>query len=270
MSARSLERMSILCMFCGQQAERSHLEDVFPLWLCRKLAYYAQQAHPGMQPTYENYTYSNLGDFQRDMRDGSTSGSGKLIGAKPSAYLLPNVCQLCNNGWMSRLEYALKLVVSGYLEGNSKDLAPYDQMMLALWTIKTALTYDAAREPRRIPAEHGTHLLYSRGLPLNYSEVSIGWDPDHVPQGELAHGRRLLPKPAEGAGLDVSAVQITFQLNALLLRVVVNFGNDLDTHPEVGQRMPASAPYWHSLWPPTERFEWATAEARQSRKPSRS
>ncbi len=196
--------MSIVCMFCGGEDDRSHLEDVFPLWMGRKLAFYAQQAHddPSTQPTYENYTYSKLGDFEADMSSGGpAAGSGTSTGKLPKAYLLPNVCRECNGGWMSRLEGAVGVQLPGFVEGKGKRLAPFDQTVLATWMVKTVLTYDAAREPRRIPAKFDTRVLYERGSPLDHSFVWIGWDAKHVPQGDLAHGRCLFEKPAAAEGL---------------------------------------------------------------------
>ncbi len=256
-------------MFCGDTAEKSHLEDVFPLWLCRKLAYYSELAHPGTAPTYENYTYTKLDDFRQDLTDGGpTPGTGRLIGSKPSAYLLPEVCQECNNGWMGRLEQAARLLLTGLLDGKSKALSPHDQLTLATWTIKTALTYDAARDPRHVPADLGTRVLFGRALPLDYSQVCIGWDPDHVPQGDLAHGRNLLSRSADGSPPDLRALQVTFQFNALLLRTVINFGADVESHPEHALSVPPKPPHWHPLLPLCDRFEWPNKAALQSRRQS--
>lgn len=247
-------------------ADTGHLEDVFPIWLCKKLAYFAQQAHPEAQPTYENYSYTNLAAFESDVQgDGPATAVGDLVGKQPSAYLLPEVCQECNNGWMGRLEESTKRVLAGLVEGRSKKLAPSDQVVLATWLVKTALTYDAAHQPRRIPAEHGTRLLYRRGLPLDHAHACIGWDPNHVPQGDLAHGRALFEAPPGGAGLDITSALVCFQFNALILRVVLTFGADACSHPERAASMPPRGPHWHALWPPGPRFEWPTDEARTSR-----
>lgn len=258
--------MTIQCMFCGEDADKSHLEDVFPVWLCKKLAYFAELAHPGTQPTYENYTYTNLAAFELDMHDGGpVAGSGDPTGKQPSAYLLPDVCQECNNGWMGRLEESVKRVLVGLIEGKSKKLAPSDQLLLTTWLVKTALTYDAARQPRRIPAEHGTRLLYARGLPLDYTQAHIGWDPNHILQGDLAHGRGLFETPPGAKGLDVYCALFCFQFNAVILRLMLNFGGDLAAHPELAVSSPGEDPSRHLLWPPSERFEWPTDEARKAR-----
>lgn len=258
--------MTITCMFCAEDEPKSHLEDVFPIWLCKKLAYYAQQAHPGTQAVYENYTYTKLDEFKRDFVESERHPeTGELVGARPTAYLLPNVCAECNNGWMGRLEGAVKLLLSGLLEGRSKKLAPYDQQILATWALKTALTYDAAREPRHIPSDLGTNPFYRRGLSLSSSQVAIGWDPDHEPQGDLAHGRFLFPKPAEASVSDNSILVVCFQFNAVLIRVLINFSSGVDKSEPFKTDLPAEPPYWHEIWPSGPRFNWPSTESRKSR-----
>src|ERR1039458_1619145 len=116
-------------MFCADTSVPSSGEDVFPMWLQKKLAYVARQYHPDAQPHYTTYVYDSLSTFQEDItRDANIRREGyRVLGARPAAYKLPDVCETCNRGWMSRLEEAGKLVMVGLIAGKSKLLTPYDQ-----------------------------------------------------------------------------------------------------------------------------------------------
>ncbi len=76
------------------------------------------------------------------------------------------VCENCNGGWMSDLETA----VSSLLDPealNGRPLDPKEQVLLATWAMKTALTMDAAQSPdsRIIPFEAARRFGRDRQLP---------------------------------------------------------------------------------------------------------
>jgi hypothetical protein len=131
------------CTFCGDKGVPRSIEDVFPLWLGRKLAHQATVHHPEVQPNYVDYTYDNLEVFKRDLHIGDLAKTNTTY-ALPTAYRLRAVCGRCNGGWMGRLEEAARLLMVGFLIGTQKHLAPYDQCMLGMWAIKSSLAYDAS------------------------------------------------------------------------------------------------------------------------------
>jgi hypothetical protein len=57
-------------------------------------------------------------------------------------------CQDCNNGWMSDLETKVSLLLDPP-RLNGRTLSPEAQTLLATWAVKTALTLNAAEDPRR-------------------------------------------------------------------------------------------------------------------------
>ena len=79
--------------------------------------------------------------------------------------------------------------MAGLIEGKPKLLTPYDQFTLSTWMVKTCMAYDAAREPQLIPSLLGGHRLYALGYPPLISQVLVGHDADHIPMGEMLHGR---------------------------------------------------------------------------------
>ena len=165
------------CTYCGDSGVERSSEDVFPRWLCNKLAYFARLHHPDSAASYDDYSYANLERFRNDEPD-----SARVVGEIPTAFHLPDVCRKCNEGWMSRLEESMPRVIAGLLEGKPKDLAPYDQALLGMWAVKTSLNYDAARVPRRVPQEVGTRVLYRLGAALPKAQV---WGSATIPTTTL-------------------------------------------------------------------------------------
>jgi hypothetical protein len=237
----------IECIFCGDKGAPRGKEDVFPLWLAKKLAYVAEQRHPGSKPTYLNYNYEHIAALQHD-----EFIDKKVTGAIPAVFKLPDVCVACNGGWMGRLEEAARLEIVGLLAGKPKLLAPYDQFILAAWMVKTCLTYDASREPRHISDDSGSRRFFRLGQPLPFTNVNIGHDPDHLPEGVLVHARAKVASVAP----ELDAVFFAFQFDHLVLVASINYAKDL---PEDGSRRviaEAKPPYSERLWPPRDRFRW--------------
>jgi hypothetical protein len=209
---------------------------VLPQWLQEKLAHYARlqrraliaagQLHTsvGEEPSYTDYRYDQMAKFWQDIDDRSTSRSSSRLttGARPVPYKLPDVCRECNHGWMSRLEAAVGLIIPGLMEGVEKRLTSFDQMVLSTWMIKTCLTYDAAVEPRWIPAEDGSRLLFKYGYPIPGSSVLIANDREHKAEGVFVHGRMLLR--ADPSVTDVDAVRFQFQFDRLIIQAMINIG----------------------------------------------
>jgi hypothetical protein len=247
------------CTFCGDTSVPRGREDVFPRWIAEKLAFYARQHHPGVDATYVNYTLRHLSDLGTE-----NATAERRTGAVPTAFHLPRVCVACNGGWMSRLEDAARLVIVGLIEGKPKLLAPYDQFVLGMWTIKTSLTYDAAHDARLIPESVGTRRLFDLGVPLPMTHVAIGHDPNHVQDGSLVHARQELNvRVSSEVGItgDAHAVQIAFQFDHLILKTIINYGDDLVAHPEWAVGVVLDSPYFGQVWPPVPRYEWPSAAA---------
>ncbi len=251
-------------MFCGDRGVQSSGEDVFPMWLQNKLKHFATQHHPSSDPRYMNCTYSDLAAFQDDIAAGSVDAADgrSVTGARPAAYKLPDVSASWNNGWMGRLEDAATRVMPGLIEGKAKSLAPFDQLILATWMVKTCLTYDAAREPSVISASVGSYEFFRNGVPRHTTFVAVGHDPDHVMEGALAHGRmHVEANPLLAPSME--AAIFTFQFDRLLLHASINISENMP-HREMGVSVPLKAPYFERIWPQQGRFLWPSEAARLS------
>jgi hypothetical protein len=260
-----LAPLLIDCIFCGDTNVPSSGEDVFPIWLQRKLHHYARSLHPDEPPLYVSYGYDDPRGFQTDIAERTPGGhatSKEVTGERATVRKLPEVCVTCNGGWMGRLEEAAKRLMPGLIEGKPKLLAPFDQLILATWVVKTCLTYDASREPRYISNEAGSSRFYSLGYPLPLAQVSIGHDPNHVMEGALVHARQQVMGSHPSLVTNLEAVRFAFQFDRLLFEAIINVAEDL---PEdgIGISVPENPPYFERMWPPTRRpLIWPSDAAR--------
>ena len=55
------------------------------------------------------------------------------------------VCTECNNGWMSELENRVRPIVLRLLEDSRSTLSVKDQTVLAAWSVKNAMVFEALR-----------------------------------------------------------------------------------------------------------------------------
>jgi len=227
---------------------RQGIEDVLPLWLANKLAHNAREHHPDAEATYVNYSYTSFGAMQNDDATGSAAAVRQKTGAIPAAYKLPKVCTDCNNGWMSRMEGAVKLLIPGILEGRPKRLTPYDQLVLATWATKTSLTYDASRIPRHISAEAGTRRMFRLGFPLPGTQVVLCDDSNATtPQGCFAHARQ--PFSPEGQP-EPMLVKVGFQFERLILQTTIALSGNVEVAP-------TRSTHCRQIWPLSgDAFTW--------------
>jgi hypothetical protein len=109
------------CMFCKGQALTN--EDAWPIWLMK--------AMPGAGPG-TNYAARGEADLE------------PWRSQKPQQKV-KYVCGKCNNGWMSQLENRVKPIVENIFNLNSVDLDSVSQMILAVWSVKSAMVFEALR-----------------------------------------------------------------------------------------------------------------------------
>lgn len=109
-------KSSTPCVFCGSTGALS-TEHVIPKWLRKALVI----TGPVKQYTGTAYTTS----------------------AETLSIVFHEVCTQCNNGWLERLETAVRSVLSpmllGAAPGTAIVLDPDQQAILATWAVKTAL-----------------------------------------------------------------------------------------------------------------------------------
>lgn len=146
-----MARAMVNCTFCGDLDVPSSEEDAIPRWIVKKMGWAARQHHPDLAPEFVEHTYVDQESFEADISDqaiGTRSVGKNVRGAIPVCDKLPNVCETCNRGWMSRLENSTKQIIEGFFFGREKVIDPVDMFTLATWICKTCLAYDASYDDR--------------------------------------------------------------------------------------------------------------------------
>jgi hypothetical protein len=118
------------CLACGITPSPASREHVFSAWLLKEF-----------DPNASMALYRLRGDRSREQ---------VRVEIRLDRFFLKEICETCNNGWMSDLETAAKPLILGLVRG-SLDLATLtddERRVLAKWAGKTAIV-----ESHAIPAE---------------------------------------------------------------------------------------------------------------------
>ncbi len=257
------------CIFCGETQVPRAKEDVIPLWLANKMAYYSVQAQKaqgkaGDKADYVNYVYADPDQLTSDTEDktmGKNATSITPVGHIPKAFILPDVCATCNGGWMCNLEEVAGKLIPGFLEGRVKTLDPFEQLILAMWVIKTCIAYDATNDERFIPPEYGSRLLFTNGFPLLGTQVVIGHDVRAVQQGEILYGRKEYPLD----GILVPSVHIGLRFDHFMCYTALSMIDPKDPRKQITRTIDLKDPWLTEIWPPKGRLSWPSEAALASR-----
>jgi hypothetical protein len=104
------------CVFCNRNDSKPGREDVLAKWIFREF--------PESRWEITNHETGKV--F-------TTRGNLGLISKRP--------CLRCNNGWMSKLEVAVKPVLVPLMNGSASVLTPAQQLLVVRWFIKTVTAY---------------------------------------------------------------------------------------------------------------------------------
>ncbi len=218
------------CIFCAQKADSK--EDAWPLWLT------------------ERFIAPGTLEFQ--------PGIGAPLMSRPTER--PEVrigwfCEKCNNGWMSQLENLAKPVITRLLDQPTDVLNVHDRKTLALWSVKTAMVFEAIKGP--------DHCLFS-----DLERCLLYNKPHEIPDFTLIWIAKLIGFPgpsSEGTILSTpttphraAVVTLVFGCLAIQLRKVVP-GTKL--HPATNITMDQREGPWDKvllqIWPqPPEPVCW--------------
>jgi hypothetical protein len=111
------------CPFCHRKHRSKRGEHIIPKWMSRE---------------FPNAKWELEDQLTKHVR-------------KSTRYIhltTPLPCPRCNNGWMSDLEKASKPILVPLMHGVTSILTPRDQIIIALWLVKTAMVYDLDAEKR--------------------------------------------------------------------------------------------------------------------------
>jgi hypothetical protein len=151
--------MARACVFCGALGRMSR-EHVLPAWL------------------------ADIGIDQRPVLQvaGRLNRSPQQWTGRPFTSTVRSVCQVCNNGWLAKLEEHAKPPLTALILGEPQQLSPADQGLVAAWAHKTALVAmmgaasDGASSGDALPSSEYAAIYEQRGdfAPLPRTQCWIG------------------------------------------------------------------------------------------------
>jgi hypothetical protein len=180
------------CFFCSSGADS--LEDAWPRWI-------TSQFKPSLP-----------GEAQLERRG---------VKLKPWRVHQPEltvrcVCQPCNNGWMSQLEFQAKRFLQPLLMGESRGLDMSGQTTIAMWSLKTAMVLEALDQPqqRAYTQREREQLRILSAIPWRTSVwLATSVDPSFFLSSKNRH------LDTENAN-DISGVSITMAFAHVVLQVL--------------------------------------------------
>jgi hypothetical protein len=143
------------------------------------------------------------------------------------------VCQSCNNGWMSRLETAVKPTILSFLSEGPKSIDKHQANALALWiTTKTIVGEHAEKEAALTPSED-RELVFREGKIPTYFRIYLGVHSSETKAGYHRHSTTvslahpgLAPRHPPGIKRNVQTVM--FLVGSILVYVISARVPDLD------------------------------------------
>jgi hypothetical protein len=135
------------CIFCEAVFEPGNPrtgEHIWPEWMHEQL------------PDTIGWEYSAVVGHTPDVPSRWTPMSGM-----PKRRIKPKVvCQRCNNGWMSRLETAVRPILEPLVKGHARTLSPQDQTKLATWLFVKNIVMEYSDEQTRVTPDADVTLSF--------------------------------------------------------------------------------------------------------------
>ncbi len=197
----------INCIFCGLENEKAK-EHIWPRWLQIEIGGNTKGVFKGSHISLVSQT---------ELSTRTQVGETLVFGS---------VCNVCNNGWMSKLESDCKPIIKLLLNDfkNILQLTKIQQQILSLWAFKTALMINAGSNYRKIISEeHYKHIYNYRTLPKNIKvdlckikeSKELSWR-----QSQVSFG--LIPKSQHDSYNDLlsKSYKISMQIKSFGIRLV--------------------------------------------------
>lgn len=238
-STDSVDSVARTCIFCGNSAGSK--EHVFPNWL--------NGVFPVDKtlPTPEWAVKVGKSDQPKQI---SRTWSASEIASVTSKL----VCHECNTGWMANLENEARPSLIPLITGNSKELHPPEQLTIATWAVKTAMTIETtvpSDESDRFPNDQARIAMEQKRPPAHYRVFASALEGSSIPPMSYWVARAHI----EGNGTPLGNIHVyTLQVGTLVLQVV------RPEPPPENLSVLEKAAYPRrgesSLYPPVPKFSW--------------
>lgn len=198
------------CAFCGRRDSLTY-EHATPKWLGKFI-----HEHFPPENRWEQVAISFGTDRER-------AQSTKLI-QSASPHKAAVVCGECNNGWMRRLEDAVRPILRPLILGKQSELDDAAIRTVATWATKTALIYEFVQPDDAQPAASATDRkqLRDHQRPLPGSGVWLAGYAGSLGAVVMARSTLFVYNlDDEGSVAEPSGLVVTFVYGRLVLRVAL-------------------------------------------------
>ena len=173
----------------------------------------------------------------------------------PFSTVVKDVCEPCNTGWMHEMEESCRPLLAHFIQGHSRPLRYWRQLLTASWAIKTAMVWESVLPKSRTVPLEVLQTFHRTQRPNLRQQIWIGryGGPDpHSFRRIAAH----VVGPVSGGSenpQDAHAYSEVLTIGELAHAV---FGHLLGVPYE--HRLPESLEvYWTRIWPPSiEVVQW--------------
>jgi hypothetical protein len=221
------------CIFCQQEGKLSR-EHLWPRWAQGVLS--VEEREQLTQHSIEPHDESH-----------------KIWDAPIFSATLKDVCQKCNNGWMSQIEAEAKTYAEPLIAGEEGHIIDVDaQWALSRWTYLKVLLFERIDKRQRLLSERRYREMYESslgepGLPGNMSVFIAAHEGQR--HGQYAH--RLLADAKTGKPeLFIGTITIRH----LVVQVIEDIANDGEV--KTFQHDKRIRGHEERIWPFRKPFEW--------------
>lgn len=243
--SRQRQTSKKLCFFCGLPEQMSK-EHAWPQWLGRGVE---------VGPTQTNWSTGYGRTAENELTEYPSFAS-----EKPGSVLttrIREVCQRCNNGWMSQLETSVKPLLERlwqptYVFGRIA-VGVDDAAVLAVWAAKTAWIRERSSKGGVTPTAEMRRQLMDRQLPPEFTHVWIARHTGRVNFDanvcKLQTTHQDDPWGTERFR-NILVCTLTFRGLSVLVRTDDGWGVP-KMHPPDGR--------WRQFWPTAHAVQWPAA-----------
>jgi hypothetical protein len=232
------------CIFCGATDRKMSNEHVWPEWITGLLP-----SEVAREMVTLHFTDSHQGHVR--------SFPQRLF-----QLTVKDVCKPCNEGWMSRLEEAVKPIISGMLVGRGRELHARGQAAIAAWALLKVLVVQRSF-PREsfVPTRHYAEVFAVRDEqqppPLYRAYTGrVGWSQGRGDFGFFRmNGVQRRSGQPEDSRIPVDEVD-GYLATFTVLDLVVQVFRSLDDEEVEWLHRGDLAPSMARLWPSSGTFIW--------------
>ncbi|MFD6029831.1 hypothetical protein ACFWE5_03900 [Cellulosimicrobium funkei] len=224
------------CIFCGERPLTR--EHVWPTWLAADLKQRGFRVEPAPEDAQQNEWFGVSMDRREVMQEIERRGKTPPL----TALISRTVCATCNNGWMHRLEDAVRTPLLALSREEDASFIASDLRTIGAWAVKTAIMWNA-QEPASLGwtsreiAEFGA----TQVPPVGTSVAVARWPHKDAQGPSSVGGQYTLP---EGSGRIGIAVLLVGHA-ALLVRST--------STPSIAKYLPTIDKRWTTIWNPLPR-----------------